>query len=413
MERADFTILRKLCDRKFLLNTLYGTLDEINFDFDLSLAFLKKEEKEYLLSRKHFQSTSQKKEYWGLYREYRKLSNVPVEFYIPLTDACNLDCSYCFQKNSNSQRNLHIEVLEKIILNISDIVSKLNDEEKSTIVIFGGEPLLPQNYILVERILSFSHHSKIPVRIITNGTNINHYKSLLKLYKDCIIDLVITVDGEEELHNKKRFYKGGKGSYKIIMEGLSILKELEVNHTIRVNLTKDLLNYNSLYSINQISHNIMYHRVQYEEDYSKNCSYTEIYKWIHNGVISTNQMSLNSINYFEYLMDDSYLNYPIFNYCNTNKIFYFSLDYKNIYCCNEKEYASLRISDCDFVANLNKNAATLNHEDVCEECVVLPLCGGGCKLIKKGNHYTECPYYLDIIELVDYYLVNVHLKESI
>ncbi|MBR5602627.1 MAG: SPASM domain-containing protein [Bacteroidales bacterium] len=86
-------------------------------------------------------------------------NHIPSQYYLHLTYRCNLNCSYCYNKDiRNNFIDMPIEEWEIII-------NKLNGYAKH-VVLTGGEPFLYSNIGLLSQML---HNNKIYVEIISNG----------------------------------------------------------------------------------------------------------------------------------------------------------------------------------------------------------------------------------------------------
>lgn len=144
-----------------------------------------------------------------------------------LTDACNCDCTYCYQKVSNEKKlgrlNIdNIKFLDKIL------------PEFSAIQFFGGEPLLEEQFIfeldkrIDELILEKNMALKPEYIFSTNLTFLSdRFKQFLnKLCREnSKCKFIITVDGIQNIHDKHRIFKNGEPSYKYILDNYNFLTE--------------------------------------------------------------------------------------------------------------------------------------------------------------------------------------------
>ncbi|PJI10521.1 MULTISPECIES: radical SAM/SPASM domain-containing protein [Clostridium] len=177
-------------------------------------------------------------------------------FTICPTMGCNLRCTYCFETN-----DLHKEFqvmsdgqLTTILNYIKEVVNENRKADnqarkktgKTSISLFGGEPLLKTNYEVVKRILQFSSDLGVEVKIITNGTTIKFYEGLLSKYSK-IIKIQITLDGNKEIHDKRRIRADGTGSFDEICDSIDELVKLNICAALRINIDKE--NIKSLYKL--------------------------------------------------------------------------------------------------------------------------------------------------------------------
>ena len=66
-----------------------------------------------------------------------------MTYTIWLTDACNMNCKYCYEKNKVI-RNMNSELADKTI----EFISKTNIEKNLLILLHGGEALMNYNILI-------------------------------------------------------------------------------------------------------------------------------------------------------------------------------------------------------------------------------------------------------------------------
>jgi len=121
-------------------------------------------------------------------------------------------------------------MLEAGIKTVKEFTEKYG-KSISSIELFGGEPLLKRTKEMVLRTLDFAGKQKIKVSIITNGVMVKEFIDDLSKFKDTIEMLQITLDGPDFIHNRRRKFYSGKGSFKSIEEGINLLLEKSINPT--------------------------------------------------------------------------------------------------------------------------------------------------------------------------------------
>lgn len=171
--------------------------------------------------------------------------NVPNFLIVP-TYRCNLACGYCFESayKITQSMNLDIEWIEHCLSSIDELVAKAKGEfefeNKSVcITLMGGEPLLAQNYEQVSEIISQINQHGYSFNVITNGTDLDTYLDDLIRF-DCQ-SVQITLDGSKEVHDSRRIYKDGNGSYDKIFQNIALALSKKQKIYLRVNLDKDNL----------------------------------------------------------------------------------------------------------------------------------------------------------------------------
>lgn len=168
-----------------------------------------------------------------------------THFTILTTYLCNLACPYCYEKTFELPPKSMTEKTTSLVIGFIKNTMLERSYQKLMIYFYGGEPMVNTHAGL--RILQTldpwlkDHAARSETLILTNGT-------LLK--RDVVSELLnhnvafqITLDGPKHIHDKRRFYKNGKGSYDDIMKGLNTLKGLKAPFQIRVNVDKENLPY--------------------------------------------------------------------------------------------------------------------------------------------------------------------------
>ena len=139
-------------------------------------------------------------------------------FFVP-DYACNFGCSYCYQDEY---------AWPDIILNkdvIDAFYNFIDDRFKNRrkyITLFGGEPLLPggQRKKLISYFVQRSVEKQIDLAVVTNGYLLAEY---LPVFKDARIrEIQVTLDGTEEVHNKRRPLRNGSPTFRQIVNGIDI-----------------------------------------------------------------------------------------------------------------------------------------------------------------------------------------------
>jgi uncharacterized protein len=158
-----------------------------------------------------------------------------------MTYACNLACPYCFQGHEKDTETLDNKRVDIILKNMEKNVTK-KDFKALYVAFYGGEPLLAYHQCVrmmrgASRICD-EQGIRLKGDIITNGTLINKdvVLNLLEPYCD---DVQITMDGGREIHNKRKHFRDGGGTYDVILDALELLKDTHVRLSMRLNIDKE------------------------------------------------------------------------------------------------------------------------------------------------------------------------------
>lgn len=161
----------------------------------------------------------------GILKYHLTKRRFPLLVVLSVTNRCNLRCIYCFGQYGEREVN---DFATEELLNIIDELSQMGTKIVS---ISGGEPLLRDD---IGEIIKAVKRKKMICLMNTNGLLIErHFASLRELDTICI-----GFDGNEVENDLNR----GKGSFKRIIEGIKIAKELNIPvHTVCV-ITKNNIN---------------------------------------------------------------------------------------------------------------------------------------------------------------------------
>lgn len=139
-----------------------------------------------------------------------ELSQDDITFVIAMSYKCNLHCKYCYQQcdTTLNRDKISVENLNEIFSVIS-LYHERHPEKYISIELFGGEPLLTENYDEIIRIFDFCVDHKFPVAITTNGVNLPYYLKDLIIYSGLQIAVNTTIDSISD-NEKTRFSSSGK-----------------------------------------------------------------------------------------------------------------------------------------------------------------------------------------------------------
>lgn len=174
-----------------------------------------------------------------------KFSSSYSTFVIFPTYKCNLSCHYCYQKAANlPEMSMDKEAADRTVRFIQ-ATTRENQSENLVIKLFGGEPLLNAGACIdiSERLFEWSMRNKINYigTLTTNGTLFSG--KIFKKLSPYLSAVHITLDGSRGLHNEKRFYRNGKGTYDDVLKAVSLTKDCGKYLTLRINLYEEKLQY--------------------------------------------------------------------------------------------------------------------------------------------------------------------------
>jgi uncharacterized protein len=320
---------------------------------------------------------------------------------ILLTFKCNLNCIYCYEGAGKvNNETLSIEGAKKII-NFLQLRATKNNSKRIDITLFGGEPLINFDvgkYILEEMYKYCFHTNKyLSCGIVTNGTLLkNEHINELKKYNCNYIQ--ITLDGAKNVHNTRRLYKDGSGSFDKIIDSLKLLKNRRdfINPVIRVNIDKT--NIESTYDL-----------LKYLKEENLNCHRLDF------GIVHGNTEACSNFSTNCYVEDD--LADILESLWNHAEECGFKINQRprrtDVFCGMCKESSFTITPNCDLykcwnhagiekhrIGSLNKDGVPFDvqkayydwmnkspYKDTeCLKCIYLPSCGGGCSSISYNKN---------------------------
>lgn len=149
-----------------------------------------------------------------------------------VTAKCNANCKMCFYKDNMDKakfadNELTIDEYERIARNIKLI---------NVLGISGGEPFLRSDLSEIIKII-YRNCSPLVVDLPTNGffveSILKQTEEVARFCKDMVIDLQISMDGPEQIHNELRGLKDGFRHIKETYRGLVSLKKKYKNLKIK------------------------------------------------------------------------------------------------------------------------------------------------------------------------------------
>ncbi len=134
---------------------------------------------------------------------------------------CNLRCKYCFadtgEFHMQSRSMLDVETGKKAL---DWLVAHSGNRKNLEVDFFGGEPLM--NFGVLKELVAYGRTLEAPNKKIFKFTTTTNAVAMTDEVMDFLNkemdNVVISVDGRKEVHDRMRPTPNGKGSYDLIME---------------------------------------------------------------------------------------------------------------------------------------------------------------------------------------------------
>jgi uncharacterized protein len=161
------------------------------------------------------------------------------QLHFKIASRCNLNCSYCYIYNKGDstwkQRPaiMSDEVFEAAVQRIR---AHCNASRQKLLLLgfHGGEPCLvgaARFSAWCKRARDVLHDiAELPICIQTNGTLID--ETWAKVFQENKVNVGVSVDGPQEVHDLLRVDHHGRGSYDKVARGLKVLRDAHIPFTI-------------------------------------------------------------------------------------------------------------------------------------------------------------------------------------
>ena len=333
-----------------------------------------------------------------LYRSLKdKYRNDHLSLTIAPTLDCNFRCIYCYEKNSVKHSSMSEMTQNKLIEFCSKQMSTI---KYLSISWYGGEPLLALDVIesLSNKLIELCKENNITYNasIVTNGYLLTP-EAYEKLISCKVSSMQITVDGNEDEHNKRRPLIGGKPTFKTIINNLCYIKDCEtdkkINISLRVNVdrknTEDIKKLITVFYERKLNDflNIYIAKVRNINDSFNNdlCYCTE---------------EFSELEYNFNVENNNYNFYPNVksNVCGADRDNSFVINSNgDIYKCWEdigmEEYKIGNINNNEMMNQdilCNYILYDVTKDKDCSVCKYLPLCMGGCPRERVQSSADRC-----------------------
>ena len=324
---------------------------------------------------------------------------------IAVTYDCNLRCPYCCEIGVKHPDTMKTVIDEYKVDKAFEALEHLNKDSSKAppLTISGGEPLMRRNEDVVNYLLRKGDDQGYILRIFTNGVELNHFLDSISSVN--VLYLQITLDGPRDLHDKRRVFRKGKGTFDRIVKNIEEARERGIPLLIRTNTDAEILpRLDELASFFRergwINDKNTTFTLAYTCDQYISPSQFEEQTRIYEGVMKVAERP--EMSFFEAhphakllsLFDEHPRFWPAFWNCNAARIKYAFDPFGDVYPCAsmlgwKEGCIGTYIPELSF-NNLYEQwqRRTLFALDTCQECEIALLCAGGCgyaALLNNGD----------------------------
>ena len=156
-----------------------------------------------------------------------KTSGVIKALCIHIAHTCNLNCSYCFASQGKYHGDRAIMSFEVGKRALDFLVENSGSRRNLEVDFFGGEPLM--NFDVVKQLVAYArsiekeHNKNFRFTLTTNGMLIDD--DVIDFANREMSNVVLSLDGRKEIHDRYRVDYTGKGSWEKIVPKFQKLVE--------------------------------------------------------------------------------------------------------------------------------------------------------------------------------------------
>ena len=179
--------------------------------------------------------------------DFKKRSTVVKALCLHIAHDCNLACRYCFAEEGEYHGRRALMSFEVGKKALDFLVANSGSRVNLEVDFFGGEPLMNWDVVkqLVEygRSLEKPNNKRFRFTLTTNGVLLND--EILEFANKEMSNIVLSIDGRKEINDRMRPFRGGQGSYDIIVPKFQKVAESrnQTNYYVRGTFTHNNLDF--------------------------------------------------------------------------------------------------------------------------------------------------------------------------
>ncbi len=180
-------------------------------------------------------------------KDFKKRETVVKALCLHIAHDCNLACKYCFAEEGEYHGRRALMSFEVGKKALDFLIANSGSRRNLEVDFFGGEPLM--NFEVVKQLVAYGreqekiHNKNFRFTLTTNGVLLND--DILEFLNKEMANVVLSIDGREEVNNKMRPFRNGKGSYELIVPKFQKVAESrkQTNYYVRGTFTRNNLDF--------------------------------------------------------------------------------------------------------------------------------------------------------------------------
>lgn len=151
--------------------------------------------------------------------DFKKRQTVVKALCLHIAHDCNLACRYCFAEEGEYHGRRALMSYETGKQALDFLIANSGSRRNLEVDFFGGEPLM--NWDVVKQLVAYGreqeklHDKHFRFTLTTNGVLLND--EIMEFANKEMDNVVLSIDGRKEVHDRMRPFRKGAGSYDLIV----------------------------------------------------------------------------------------------------------------------------------------------------------------------------------------------------
>lgn len=160
-----------------------------------------------------------KDQYEGYVSDFKKRPTVVKALCLHIAHDCNLACKYCFAEEGEYHGRRALMSFEVGKAALDFLIANSGSRRNLEVDFFGGEPTL--NFQVVKDLVAYGreqeklHNKNFRFTLTTNGVLLSD--EIMEFANKEMANVVLSIDGRKEVNDNMRPFRGGQGSYDVIV----------------------------------------------------------------------------------------------------------------------------------------------------------------------------------------------------
>lgn len=152
--------------------------------------------------------------------DFKQRQTVVKALCLHIAHACNLSCRYCFAGEGEYRGDRSLMSYETGKKALDFLVANSGSRKNLEVDFFGGEPLM--NFEVVKKLVAYgrsleaANDKHFRFTLTTNGVLLDD--EIIEFANQEMDNIVLSIDGRKEVHDRMRPNKNGDGSYDLILD---------------------------------------------------------------------------------------------------------------------------------------------------------------------------------------------------